>query len=83
VLTGRGSWLGAAGRVLTGRATWVSPGVVRWEVPFVWDVTDGLTGRGAERKAYTHAQDYHWRKDLAVVADALISRRAIISHGHH
>jgi GT2 family glycosyltransferase len=83
VLTGRGSWLGAAGRVLTGRATWVSPGAMRWEVPFVWDVTHGLTGRGAERKAFTHAQDYHWRKDLAVVADALISRRAIISHGHH
>jgi uncharacterized membrane protein len=83
VLTGRGGWLGASWRVMAGRATWVSPGTLRSEVPFVWDVGQGLSGRGAERKAFTHAQDYHWRKDLAVVADALISRRAIISHGHH
>ena len=49
----------------------------------VWIGCDRWVERArAERKAFTHAQDYHWRKDLSVVVDALISRRAIISHGH-
>jgi hypothetical protein len=51
--------------------------------PAVLELADGLSDRAAARLAFTHAQDYHWRKDFAVVVDALISRRAIISHGHH
>ena len=76
-------WTRAAWHVLKADKTWVSPGNLQAVRPYVWSVTEGLKGRSAERKAFTHAQDYHWRKDAAVVADALISRRAIISHGHH
>lgn len=81
--TGRSAWIGASWHVLLRRATWVSPGNLKSDLPFVFNVSQGLSGRSAERKAFTHAQDYHWRKDLAVVSDALISRRAIISHGHY
>ena len=76
-------WTLAAWHVLKANKTWVSPGNLQVVRPYVWSATAGLKGRSAERKAFTHAQDYHWRKDAAVVADALISRRAIISHGHH
>ena len=76
-------WPRAAWQVLMAQRTWVSPGNLQPTRPCVWSLTQGLEGRSAERKAFTHAQDYHWRKDAAVVADALISRRAIISHGHH
>ncbi|MEC8663814.1 MAG: glycosyltransferase [Bacteroidota bacterium] len=76
-------WPRAAWQVLLAQRTWVSPGNLQSTRPCVWSLTSGLEGRSAERKAFTHAQDYHWRKDAAVVADALISRRAIISHGHH
>ena len=82
VLQQRG-WTLAAWHVLRAQKTWVSPGNLQASRPYVWSVTQGLKGRSAERKAFTYAQDYHWRKDASVVADALISRRAIISHGHH
>ena len=79
----RRGWTLAAWQVLIGNKTWVSPGNLKVIQPYIWSATEGLKGRSAERKAFTHAQDYHWRKDATVVADALISRRAIISHGHH
>ena len=79
----RSSWIAMAWRVLIGRCTWVSPGNLKTDKPHLFDAYQGMQGRGADRKAFTHAQDYHWRKDLAVVVDALISHRAIISHGHH
>ena len=82
-VSSRAGWPRTAWNVLWGRGTWVSPGKLKAEVPFAFDIAHGLSGRGAERKAFTHGQDYHWRKDLAVVVDALISRRAITSHGHH
>ena len=82
-VTGRKGWAGAAWRVLTNKATWVSPGNFKSTTPPILQLTHGMTGRAAERKAFTHGQDYHWRKDLSVVVDALISRRAIFSHGHH
>ena len=83
ILTKRAGWPALAWQVLLGQKTWVSPGNLKFSKPFIFEVSHGLDGRSAERKAFTHAQDYHWRKDLSVVADALISRRAIISHGHH
>ena len=83
LLSQRKPWVAASWGVLVGRSTWVSPGQLHSLVPYHFSATQGLSGRPAERKAFTHAQDYHWRKDLSVVADALISRRAIISHGHH
>ena len=82
-VTGRKGWSAFAWGALRGKQTWVSPGNLHSTQAFGLDATAGLKGRGAERKAFTHAQDYHWRKDLSVVVDALISRRAIISHGHH
>jgi GT2 family glycosyltransferase len=82
-ISGRKGWGRAAWRVFRGKATWVSPGSLATHKSFVFDVAWGLEGRAASRKAFTHAQDYHWRKDLSVVLDALISRRAIISYGHH
>ena len=81
--TGRGDWVRFSTRILRGKGTWVRPGNLQVPERYGLDLTVGLKGRAADRKAFTHAQDYHWRKDLAVVADALISRRAIISHGHH
>ena len=81
--TGRRGWGAAAWRVITGQMTWVGSGSFRWPQPAVFELTEGLSPKAASRKAFTHAQDYHWRKDFAVVADALISRRAIFSHGNH
>ena len=81
--TGRGDWVRFSMHVLRGKGTWVRPGNLQVTERHGLDLTEGLKGRAADRKAFTHAQDYHWRKDLAVVADALISRRAIISHGHY
>ena len=81
--TGRGDWVRFSTRILRGKGTWVRPGNLQVPERYGLDLTVGLKGRAADRKAFTHAQDYHWRKDLAVVADALISRRAILSHGHH
>jgi hypothetical protein len=83
LVAGRSVWIAMAWRVLIGRCTWVSPGNLKSYKPHLLDAYQGMQGRGADRKAFTHAQDYHWRKDLAVVVDALISQRAIISHGHH
>ena len=82
-LTRRKGWSASAFAVLVGQKTWVSAGSFRWMQPAVLELADGLSDRAAARLAFTHAQDYHWRKDFAVVVDALISRRAIISHGHH
>lgn len=81
--TGRGDWVRFARVVMRGKGTWVMPGHLQTSQCHGLTLSHGLKGRAADRKAFTHAQDYHWRKDLAVVADALISRRAIISHGHH
>ena len=39
------------------------------EKPHVLDLKDGL-GPKAQRKSFTHTQDYHWKKDLSVVVDA-------------
>ena len=82
-VTGRKGWGRAARWILMGKGTWVSPGSLASSREAALALTSGMDGRAAERKAFTHAQDYHWRKDLSVVLDALISRRAIISHGHH
>ena len=82
-LTRRKGWSASAFAVLVGQKTWVSAGSFGWMQPAVLELADGLNDRAAARLAFTHAQDYHWRKDFAVVVDALISRRAIISHGHH
>ena len=68
---------------VVGFKTWVSPGSLDMEKPHVLDLKGGLGERAAQRKSFTHTQDYHWKKDLSVVVDALFSRRAIISHGHH
>jgi hypothetical protein len=81
--TGRRGWGASAWRVITGQMTWVGSGSFRWPQPAVFELTEGLSPKAASRKAFTHAQDYHWRKDFAVVADALISRRATFSHGNH
>ena len=82
-LTRRKGWGASALAVLLGQKTWVSAGSFRWMQPAVLELSEGLSERAATRRSFTHAQDYHWRKDFAVVVDALISRRAIISHGHH
>ncbi|MGB1363047.1 MAG: glycosyltransferase [Flavobacteriales bacterium] len=82
-MLGRLAWVGQAWHVLWGSKTWVSPGSLDMEKPHVLDLKDGLGDRAAQRKSFTHTQDYHWKKDLSVVVDALFSRRAIISHGHH
>ena len=67
-------WITMAWKVLIGQCTWVSPGNLKTVKPHLFDAFQDLQGRAAIRKAFTHAQDYHWRKDLAVVVDALISR---------
>jgi hypothetical protein len=79
----RARWVGHAWQVLWGQKTWVSPGSLDLEKPHLLDLKQGLGERAARRKAFTHTQDYHWKKDLSVVVDALFSRRAITSHGHH
>ncbi len=81
--TGRIDWVRFSVRVIVGNFTWVSPGNLQMPVQYGLELSEGLPGKAADRKAFTHAQDYHWRKDLSVVADALISRRAIISYGNH
>ena len=83
MLSGRSPWLRQAFWVLSAKKTWVSAGRLEWPQAHVLEVTHGMQGRAAERKAFTHGQDYHWKKDLSVVVDALISRRAIHSHGRH
>jgi hypothetical protein len=82
-MLGRIAWVGQAWHVLWGGKTWVGPGLLDTEKPHVLDLKVGLGVQAAQRKSFTHTQDYHWKKDLSVVVDALFSRRAIISHGHH
>lgn len=81
--SGRARWGTAARKVLVGRWTWVRPGSLTSDRPWVLDLANDPEERSAQRKAFTHGRDYHWKKDLSVVVDALISHRAIISHGHH
>lgn len=74
IALGLASWLTPAWHVLRGQKTWVSPGSLDVEKPHVIDLKHGLGDRAAQRKAFTHTQDYHWKKDLSVVVDALFSR---------
>jgi hypothetical protein len=74
IALGLASWLTPAWHVLRGQKTWVSPGSLDVENPHVIDLKHGLGDRAAQRKAFTHTQDYHWKKDLSVVVDALFSR---------
>lgn len=81
--TGRRNWGGAARKVLVGHLTWVRPGSLTSDRPWVLDLASDPEEKSAQRRAFTHGRDYHWKKDLSVVVDALISHRAIISHGNH
>lgn len=82
----QGAWLGAALDVLMGTCTWVGyldsqASNAMGTSSFIFQRTEGLSDRAAQRTLLTYVRDYRWTMDAQVIWEALISYRAIHRHG--
>ena len=82
----QGAWLGASLDVLVGTCTWVGymdsqAGNAMVTPSFIFQRTEGLSDRAAQRTLLTYVRDYRWTMDVQVIWEALISYRAIHRHG--